>query len=111
MDIAEAILAVDAALARGEPHAGTFHFAGAGATSWHGFAQAIVAAQADSTGRRPPVDAIATADYPTPARRPANSQLDSSRFAATFGYRAAPWRARTGEVVDALLAAGRANRS
>ncbi len=107
-DIAEAILAADATLARDPNLAGTFHFAGTGATSWHGFAEAIVAAQAAHTGKRPPVDAIATSDYPTPAARPANSMLDSSRFAETFGYRAQPWQARTAEVV-AALAGGRAD--
>ena len=101
-DIAEAILAVDAAMARDPDLAGTFHFAGTGQTSWHGFAEAIVAAQAAHTGKRPPVDAIATSDYPTPAARPANSVLDSSRFAAAFGYRAKPWQERTSEVVAAL---------
>ena len=101
-DIAEAILAVDAALAR-DPHvAGTFHFVGTGATTWHGFAEAIVAAQAAHTGKRPAVDAIATADYPTPAARPINSVLDPSRFAAIFGYRARPWQQRTAEAVAAL---------
>ena len=103
-DIAEAILAVDAALARDASLAGTFHFAGTGSTSWHGFAEAIVAAQAAHTGKRPPVDAIATADYPTPAARPINSVLDSSRFAATFAYRAKPWQERMAKVVTALSA-------
>lgn len=101
-DIAEAILAMAEALARDPTLSGTWHFAGTGSTSWHGFAEAIVDAQAAYTGKRPPVDAIATADYPTPAARPANSVLDSSRFAATFGYSAEPWRERTAEVVAAL---------
>ena len=104
LDIAEAILAVHASLARGEDVSGTFHFAGMGATSWHGFTEAIVAAQAPHTGRRPPVDAIVTADYPTLARRPANSELDSSRFAATFDLRAKPWLERVNEVTGSLLA-------
>ena len=106
-DIAEAILAVDLSLARDPALAGTWHFAGTGATSWHGFAEAIVAAQAGHTGRHPPVAAIATADYPTPADRPANSVLDSSCFAATFGYRARSWQARTIDVVAALINASR----
>lgn len=101
-DIAEAILAVDAVLARDPALAGTFHFAGTGATSWHGFAEAIVAAQAAATGKRPPVDPITTADYPTPAKRPANSELDSGRFVGVFGYRAKGWRDRTLETVDVL---------
>ncbi len=102
-DIARAVFAVadqaeDAAW-------GTYHFAGAGRTSWHGFADEIVAAQASMTGRRPPVIAIATADYPTPARRPANSELASDLFAARFGYRAAPWQTRAQETVATLLRA------
>ena len=101
-DIAEAILAVDATLIRDPAMAGTFHFAGTGATTWHGFAQAIVAAQASLTGKHPPVDAITTADFPTPARRPANSELNSDCFAATFGYRAESWQVRAREVVDIL---------
>ena len=101
-DIAEAILAVDAAFARGDGEAGTFHFAGTGETTWHGFAEAIVAAQATATGRHPPVDAITSADYPTPARRPANSALDSARFAQAFSYRARPWQERTSRVIGHL---------
>ena len=103
-DIAEAILAVHAVLARGDDAAtGTFHFAGTGVTSWHGFAEAIVAAQAAYTGRRPPVDAIATADHPTAARRPANSQLNSSCFAKAFGMRARSWREQVEEVISRSL--------
>lgn len=103
IDLAEAILAVAARAAHGEAEWGTYHFAGTGTTSWHGFADAIVAAAAPLTGRRPAVVAIGTADYPTPARRPANSQLDSGAFARSFGYRAQDWRARVGEIVPALL--------
>lgn len=95
--------AVDAAMARDTDLAGTFHFAGTGRTSWHGFPEAIVAAQAAHTGKRPPVEAIATSGCPTPAARPANSVLDSSRFDAAFGYRAKPWQERTAEVVAALF--------
>ena len=103
-DIAEAVLAVDRSLEAGAQAFGLYHFAGTGETSWHGFAEAIVAAQAQWSGRRPAVTAIATADYPTPARRPPNSRLDSSLFAATFGYKAADWRARTNETVRELCA-------
>ncbi len=107
-DIAEAILAIDRAATNGENRFGTFHFGGTGATTWHEFASAIVAAQADVTGRRPAVTAITTADYPTPARRPANSVLDSSLFAGVFGIRAHDWRTRTVETVAALLEETRA---
>ena len=103
-DIAEAILAVCEALEKKrDPRPfGTFHFAGTGATTWHGLAVAVVAAQAEFTGKRPRVEAIGTKDYPTLARRPANSELDSSLFVATFGYQAKPWQERVGEVVKVL---------
>jgi dTDP-4-dehydrorhamnose reductase len=103
LDLAEAVFAIDRRIAEGAEPWGTFHFAGTGATTWHGFACEIVDAAAPFTGKHPKVTAIRTQDYPTAARRPANSELDSSRFAAIFGYRAAPWRARTQEVVRQLL--------
>ena len=105
-DIAGAILVVDRKLAADASLSGTFHFAGHGATTWHAFAEAIVAAQSEQTGKLPAVDPIGTADYPTPARRPANSELDSSLFAQTFGYQAQAWSVRVEEVVKLLLANG-----
>jgi dTDP-4-dehydrorhamnose reductase len=102
LDIAEAILSVDRALGRNDIPWGTYHFTGTGATNWHEFATAIVDAQAPFTGKKPPVAAIATADYPTPAKRPANSELDSSLFIETFGYKAEDWRTRTKETVAIL---------
>ncbi len=109
-DIADAILAIAPRLTAGDNVWGTYHFAGAGVTNWHGFAVEIVDAQATFTNRRPTVTAITTAEYPTAAKRPANSKLDSSRFAATFGIRAADWRQRTREVV-ATLASSRGGAS
>jgi dTDP-4-dehydrorhamnose reductase len=103
-DIAEAILHVGRRL-ENEPW-GTYHFAGSGETSWHGFAAHIVAAHARFTGRRPPVIAIATADFPTKATRPSNSVLDSSRFAAVFGYKAEPWDVATDRTVGQILSGG-----
>lgn len=103
-DLAEAILAIGHALTKGIEVPGTYHFAGEGTTTWHGFAAAIVEAQAEKTGRRPKVMPIATADYPTLARRPANSELDSSLFASVFGLRARPWPMRARETVEMLLA-------
>jgi len=97
-DLAEAVLAVIgriAADARDVPD--LVHFAGTGVTSWHGFAKEIVA-NADLTGPKPPVTAITTAEYPTPARRPKNSALDSSRFERFFGYRARPWQEAAAEI-------------
>ncbi|MCI0466732.1 MAG: dTDP-4-dehydrorhamnose reductase, partial [Beijerinckiaceae bacterium] len=102
-DLAEAILAIDRALAAGIDSPGTYHFAGDGVTSWHGFASLIVEVQAQETGRRPSVMPVSTAEYPTPARRPANSELDSRLFASAFGCRASPWQTRVRETVQSLL--------
>jgi dTDP-4-dehydrorhamnose reductase len=106
-DIAGAIGAIAECLSSGgDTRWGTYHFAGAGAVTWHGFAKAIfeLAAQYDSTRRRPPplVEAITTADYPTPARRPANSVLDCTRIGETFGIIPRPWGAALAEVIGEL---------
>jgi len=81
---------------------GTFHATNAGQTSWHGFACEIVRlAFADRDGA-PAIEAIATGDYPTPARRPANSVLASHKLAAAFGIRLRPWQEAVAEIVTAL---------
>jgi len=118
-DLASAILTAAQRIRTGEALYGTYHFAGAGATTWYGFACRIVEAQKPSTGRSPRVVPIETKDYPTPARRPANSELDSSRFGQTFGYTARSWSEAVDEAVAQLLSpqtmtvapkAGRAGR-
>jgi len=69
---------------------GLYHLAATGETSWHGFAQAIVAAAAEEPDV--PVRAIATPEFPRPARRPAYSVLDSGKAARVFGVRLPDWR-------------------
>jgi dTDP-4-dehydrorhamnose reductase len=103
-DLARAILAAAQAVTSAQPAFGTYHFAGTGVTSWHGFVSHLVDVQARFTGRRPAVRPITTADFPTPARRPANSELDSSLFARTFGVSAEPWRTASEKVVAQLCA-------
>jgi dTDP-4-dehydrorhamnose reductase len=102
-DIAEAILRIAPSLEGDADLYGVYHFSGTGATSWHGFATRIIEAQAEVTGRRPQVVAIATADYPTPARRPANSVFDCSRFEQTFGFSARDW-SEEADAIAKLLA-------
>jgi dTDP-4-dehydrorhamnose reductase len=105
-DLARAVLAAVLRATSADPVFGTFHFAGAGVTSWHGFIEHVVAVQAPLTGRHPRVIPIATADFPTPARRPANSELDSSLFARSFGVTAEPWRVASERVVRQLCQPG-----
>ncbi|MBB4266625.1 dTDP-4-dehydrorhamnose reductase [Roseospira visakhapatnamensis] len=82
---------------------GTYHLVGAGPTTWHGFASAIVAAQSARTGKTPPVHPIATADYPTPARRPANSVLCTDKVRSTFGVTPRSWTDTLAEVLADVL--------
>ncbi len=106
-DIAEGLLAAAEALKGDAAKAGTYHLAGTGVTTWFDFASEIIARAAPLTGKQPEMAPITTADYPTPARRPANSELSSELFATTFGFRAAPWQQRVAEVVEALASPNR----
>jgi dTDP-4-dehydrorhamnose reductase len=104
-DIAAAIAAVVGRVAAGEANWGTYHFAGAGQVTWHGFAEAIFEFAAPWRGAPPRVEAIGTADYPTPARRPANSVLDCSRIGEAFGIVPRPWRVALAQVIGEIYAA------
>ena len=74
---------------------GVYHLSAAGRTTWAGFAEAIFARAARRFGLRAPrVIPITTAEYPTPARRPAWSVLSHRKFATTFGFAPAPWVAQ-----------------
>lgn len=80
--------------AQGQFASGIFNLAAAGATSWHGFAEAILA-EAKRHGllqRLPRLKAIASADYPTPAERPKNSRLSGERLSERFRIALPDWR-------------------
>jgi dTDP-4-dehydrorhamnose reductase len=83
---------------------GTHHLVASGATTWHGFASAIFeAAQARRLLSNPPrVVAIATADYPTPAVRPAWSLLDNTDFQRRFAVALPDWRDGLSRVLEQL---------
>lgn len=70
---------------------GIYHFANRGETTWCGFAQAIFALSAARGGPSPTVLPITTSEFPTPARRPANSRLDTSRIERDFGIVPRQW--------------------
>jgi len=93
-DLADVILAIADRIAAGgwQPeYAGIFHAAGSGWTSWHGLAEAVFAEAARHGRPAPTVEAIATADWPTPVRRPPDSRLDCGRLARVFGLSLPDW--------------------
>lgn len=81
---------------------GVFHTSGDGATTWHGFAEAIFDEASRYGARKPVVDPITTAEYPTPAKRPADSRLDCSKLERVFGLRQPPWRESLDRVIAQL---------
>ncbi len=105
-NIARAILAVLGRLTDGEADAvaGTYHYVDGGETTWFDFADRIFAVAAARWGRRPSVRPITTEQYPTPARRPRYSVLDTARFQATFRLAPPPWQASLDAVVEEILA-------
>jgi len=95
-------------LGRAKEASGLYHASAAGETTWFGFAQAIFEARARQLGGAfevPRLIALTTAQYPTPAQRPANSVLANTRLAEVFGVHLAPWREGLDEAL-ALLAEG-----
>jgi dTDP-4-dehydrorhamnose reductase len=105
LDIADGILAIAANLLGDEDptRRGLFHMTGAGEASWAEFAEAVFAASADSGGPTALVKHIATSDYPTAAKRPANSRLDSSKLERVHQVRLPEWRQSVTKVVTRLL--------
>jgi dTDP-4-dehydrorhamnose reductase len=86
---------------------GVYHLAAAGETSWHGLAQAVlrggVSRRLTLKLKPEAVRAITTSEYPLPAKRPANSRLDTTRFKQTFGLTLPPWQAGLDHVLDQLI--------
>ena len=105
LDIAEAIVSVLENLqASNDPELrGVFHMTASGEGSWADFADAIFQSSGSRGGPTAVVRRIETRDYPTPAKRPANSRLDSSKLARLHGVRLPDWRQSTDEVVERLL--------
>lgn len=106
LDIADGVLRVAANLLdhpQDRSLRGTFHMTGQGETSWAGLAERIFATSQALGGPTARVEPIATQDYPTPARRPANSRLDCSRLKATHAVALPPWQDSVDACVTRLL--------
>jgi dTDP-4-dehydrorhamnose reductase len=93
--IADACLTIAQKLVDGTGQGGLHHFSGGPDVSWADFARAIFA----TAGRDVTVTDIATADYPTPAARPANSQLDCTSLADAFGINRPDWQAALTRII------------
>ncbi len=109
-DLGDAILAIVARVDETgwrPVYRGIFHAAGTGATTWFGLAAATFEEAGRHGANVPEIAPITTADWPTPAKRPANSRLDCSRLHDVFGVRLPDWRDGLTRTVDAIfLAAG-----
>lgn len=86
--------------------AGIYHLVAGGETTWHAYAQAVIRLATDNgvrlktTAER--VHPIKTQDYPLPARRPANSRLDTQKLQSTFNLHLPHWHAHLARVVHEL---------
>ncbi len=96
--IAEAAMTVADAHFDGRNAPGLYHFQGAPAVSWAGFAAEIFSLAALDTD----VTKIPTADYPTPARRPLHTVLDCAKIENAFGIKQPDWRAALKEIIARL---------
>jgi dTDP-4-dehydrorhamnose reductase len=104
---AAAIAEATARLVGAAPGApGIYHMTAAGSTSWYGFACAIFSAVGPPSPRMQP---IPSSDYPTPARRPANSVLANEKFAHTFGFRLPSWQQQLDQVLAGMRVAIQTN--
>jgi dTDP-4-dehydrorhamnose reductase len=105
LDIADAVLEIGGRLvASASPsQRGTFHLVGTGEATWAEFAQTALD-HAVEFGRSPVrVRGITTQEYPTPARRPMNSRLDTGKLSRTFGVKLPDWRESVRACVGRLL--------
>jgi len=79
---------------------GTYHLCASGQTSWHGFASAIIDLMPPETRKCRDVEAITSAEFPTPTKRPAYSVMSCTKLEQTFGLRLPDWRDSLRQVVE-----------
>lgn len=106
LDIADGVLGVATNLQVSSDPAqrGIFHMTAAGEASWAEFAEAIFAVSAAAGGPAAEVKHIKAADYPTVAKRPPNSRLDSRKLQQAHGVSLPDWRSSLTQVVTRLIA-------
>ena len=84
---------------------GTYHLVAGGETSWHGYASHVVA-RARALGqdlKAQAIEPVPTSAFPTPARRPANSRLDTTRLQQAFDLRLPTWQQGVDRLLDEVL--------
>lgn len=103
-DLASALLDIarQVSQAAGADRAGVYHLAGTGQTTWCGLAAKVFANGKNRGWRVPVLEPITTAEYPTPARRPANSVLDCAKIKRSFGIELPPWSESVAACVNRL---------
>jgi dTDP-4-dehydrorhamnose reductase len=106
IDIAETLLTLTQRMLDRRESSGTYHFVNSGQASWHDLASAVFAYAGARGMKTPRVKAITTADYPTPAKRPANSRLSTAKLEQTFGMTPRPWQMAVEEILASLIDAG-----
>lgn len=102
-DVAEALAAITLQMIA-DPAAptGVYHFVNAGTTSWAGLAREIFVLSAARDGPSAEVEGVSTADYPTPARRPANSRLSTVKITRDYAITPRPWKDAVADIVAEL---------
>jgi dTDP-4-dehydrorhamnose reductase len=95
-------LALKQVLAARDPtaHKGVYHLAASGQTSWHGFAQSIIASMPEAERKCKVVEPITTPEYPLPARRPAYSVLSCEKLKRALGLQLPPWEESLKQVLE-----------
>lgn len=102
-DLADAVVTmIDRWQTAPTPAWGVFHAVSQGETTWCGFAREIMAGSAARGGPAARIKAIRTSDFPTPARRPADSRLETAKLMAVYGIRLPHWQASLGDCLDEI---------
>lgn len=105
-DLAQALMTIAVRLANdADAPTGTFHFSNAGDISWADFAVEIFRQSAQRGGPSAEVTRIPSNDYPTPARRPANSLLSHDAIHDAYGITPRDWREALSNILDELIGA------
>ena len=103
LDIADGLISLAKAMLRGEGAAGVYHMAGGENASWADFAEAIFEGSRRHGGPTAVIDRIESAAYPTPAKRPANSQLDCAKLRDGFGIELPTWPSALERCLDQIF--------